>query len=309
MSKKTREPQRLGNADYLTFYNEIVDFVAAQVIAGTYPAHLPADLADLRTAFSDSITDYNAKRVFQVDEATPAVDEATAPVYNRIRSFKQVLPTLFGGDKTVLAEFGISEPVPVDKDDLFVVAHNCEKHWLTVSDPLVNPEYIPVEPFFTAYIVEFAAFNTARAAQITATRETEDAQNLTLTTRATCNDAERLVFNWYRGLHLDPQDEWWTSSPWGASSGGGDTEQLPAPEGFNFDIPSTTGSFSAVEGAVGYTAQLTPNVEPYDWTQIYQGQDLSFVHNPGVGSWVFRVRAYNDIVGVWSALLEVVIAQ
>jgi len=309
MSKKSRQPDRFGNADFLTFYNELVDFVAAQITAGTYPAHLPADLADIRDTFKDALADYNAKRVFQVDEATPAVDETTAPVYSRIRSFKQVLPTLFGGDKTVLAEFGISQPVPTDKDDLFIVALNCQKHWLTVSDPIAHPEYAPVEAFFVAYLLEFEAFNTARAAQITATRETEDAQNLTLTTRESCNVAERLIFNWYRGLHLDPQDEWWTSSPWGASSGGGDDEQLDAPENLSFDIPTTTGSFDAVEGAVGYTAQLTPNVEPYDWSEIYTGQELSFVHNPGTGSWRLRVRAYNQIVGKWSTELEVVIGQ
>jgi len=62
---------------------------------------------------------------------------------------------------------------------------------------------------------------------IDATREKEIAETLVDATRKPCHRAERLVFKWFRGIHLDPQEKWWEDTPWGKSSGEGEP---PAPE-------------------------------------------------------------------------------
>jgi len=221
MAGKTRYPDRLGHPDYLTFFLTIMNFKEHQIAAGTWPAHLNADLQILYDNLKDAITDYDQKRRFRIEKASPALDKATLPLYKRILSLKEALPTLFDGDETVLAEFGIAGDIPSDRDELFIVATNCVDHWNEICTPDPPAVYAPVVPFFDDLLAKFPAFNAARLAYIDALRYEEEAQDLVLATREACNHIERLIFHWYSALWLDPEDENWTHTPWGTSSGGG----------------------------------------------------------------------------------------
>lgn len=299
MAIKSREPYFLDNADFLTFMNEIIDWVDAQISAGTYPTHLPADLDTLRDNYQNALTDYNSKRELYHDEATPQLKVASDAVYLRLRSFKNLLPTLFGGDKTVLAAFGIADALPIDRDDLFVVATSCQEHWDDITSSAVPAEYTPVEPYFIEFATEMTTFNAELGEFIDATRDAEDAQNLVLQEREACQKQERLVFNWYRGLHLNPRDEWWTGTPWGASSGG---DAPAAPLNFRYDDTDSTFKWSTVDDATEYELHYRLVDAAGDWTQLYKGTDNFYQGLPDVpGSYDFRVRAIvNDKLGNWA---------
>jgi len=220
MAGKTRYPDRLGHADYLTFFLTIINFKEREVAAGTWPAHLSADLNALHGSFESALKDYDKKRKYRIKEASPALDDATLPLYKRILSLKEALPTLFDGDETVLAEFGIAGDIPSDRDELFLVASNCVDHWNALCTPDPPVEYEPAVPFFDDLLDKFPAFTDARLDYINALRDEEEAQDLVLATREACNHEERLIFHWYCALWLDPEDENWTHTPWGTSSGG-----------------------------------------------------------------------------------------
>ena len=84
---------------------------------------------------------------------------------------------------------------------------------------------------------------------------------------------------------------------------------LPAVTGLTYDPNTNTLSFDADPDAKDYDAQVAPNDEAPDWTTIYSGEENQCVHNPGVGEWLFRVRANDEVKGEWSEPLEVTIAQ
>jgi len=220
MGIKSRDPNNLKHSDYVSWYLEFLDTRGRLIASGEWPIHLDVDFAGFYGVFKNAYADFEAKLQYLVKTATPAHNAAAKKVYLRIRSFKQLLPTLFGGDETVLTEFGINDQVPSDKDDLYIMAKNCIDHWTELCDPLMPPEYAPVEAFFTTYATEFTDFEAAHEAHIDATRDKEIAETVADTTREPCHVAERLVFHWFKGIYLDPQDPWWSDTMWGASSGG-----------------------------------------------------------------------------------------
>ena len=229
MAKKSREPQRFGNADYAKWFEQIIEFKGREEVAGTWPVHLDADLDVLHAEMWDAWDDYDRLDNELHKTTYPAYDEASTPVLKRLQSFRELLPTLFGGDDAVLGEFGIAREIPRDKEDLFTMASGCIEHWNDLDDAGLPPEYAPVEDMFAEFTVEYDVFQAAYTAYIAKTRDVEEAQNLFLEKREACHDAERLVFHWYKGLHLDGEDQWWTATPWGTVSGGGGAEE-PGPE-------------------------------------------------------------------------------
>ena len=299
MGIKSRNPQRLSDSDYISWFREIVQLKATEEADGTWPAHLTTDLAALLLVFEAAYQDYQLKSDYVVREATPALDDATKPLFLRIRSLKEALPTLFGGDKTVLAEFGIATVVPVDRDDLYNMASICVNHWNEIIVPTVPPEYLPVEPMFIAMQAEYLAFCTVRDAHIDATRKAEAAQNLKLEEREACNDAERLVFHWKRALYLDTGHQYWTATPWGGGSGGEEPEEpggnpWPNPlTGLNAEInilghPSVKADEQS--GAVAYNVYVAVSMigepigekpEEAEWHNVSQASIMDTQHKPG----------------------------
>ena len=221
MGIKSRDPNNLKHSDYVSWFLEFLDTRGRLIASGEWPMHLEVDFAGLYDVYKNAYADFEAKEQYLVIEATPAHKAAAKKVFLRIRSFKQLLPTLFGGDETVLTEFAINEAIPSDKDDLYIMAKNCIDHWTELCDPAMPPEYAPVEAFFTEYATEFADFEAAHEAHIDATREKEIAETVADETRAPCHAAERLVFHWFKGIYLDSKDPWWADTMWGCSCGGG----------------------------------------------------------------------------------------
>ena len=230
MPKKSRDPNNFNCSDYISWLLEIVDIRERLIATGEWPMHIDADFVTLRNELMDAQADYEDKRQYLVKTATPAHEEAAEKVYKRIVMFKRLLPTLFDGDEAVLTEFSINEEIPIDRDELVIMAKNCLDHWNEITDPDVPPEYTPVEAFFTEYATECADFEAAHDAHIDATREKEIAETLVDTKREACHKAERLIFTWFRGIHIDPGEKWWEDTPWGTASGGGEEPGGELPE-------------------------------------------------------------------------------
>ena len=304
--KKSRTPDRFADDDLENFFTGVLLFGTEHAAdPDFYPNY--ADLTPLIPVFITALQVFNVAK--QTSEARFAKYQLEVePLRQNMIGLRRLMPALFGNDE-MLDAFGLYDAIPTDVDQLLPLARQCRDHWISISDPIPPPEYAPLAGKLDGMAGLITALETAQAALGQANIDKNQAQNAKDLARSSALMAERGMFNWYRGFYTDPQNDFWTETPWGKSSGGGSSEPLPAVEGFGYDVPSRTGSFDEVIGRVGYTAQITENVEPYDWTEIYQGQETSFVHDPGVGSWVFRVRAYTDIVGIWSALVEVVIAQ
>jgi len=304
--KKARDSLILADNDLKNFLLGIAMYATDHAADPDFYPHY-ADLEPLIPLFADNYDDYMGKKLNE-GEKSSSFQATIEPLRQLMIGLRRLIPSLFKDD-LLLDDFGLSETIPSDVDKILTKAHICNIFWASLHTPDAPPEYLPIAAKLDSVAVLTTALETAQAVYAAAIRAREDAQNLKDVSRTNVLREERGMFSWYRGLYTDPQDEFWTATPWGKSSGGGSSEPLPAPEGVGYDVPSRTGSFDEVIGAVGYTAQVSENLETYDWTEIYKGQDLSFVYDPGVGSWFFRVRAYTDIVGVWSDLVEVVIAQ
>ena len=298
MANKTREPERLNHTDYLSFFEEIINFKQRQVADGTWPAHLTANLTDHYNALNTIIKSYFDKRKLRIEKASPALGKTKLPLYKRVLSLKDALPTLFDGDTTVLVEFGISGDIPSDRDDLFIVVGNCVDHWNGLCDPDPPPEYASVVPFFDDLITLFPAFNDARLDYINALRDEEEAQNEMLDVREACHHEERLIFHWYRALYMEPDAEEWTATPWGASGGGngGGGAENPFPNpltGLNAEI-NVLGHASVradeQSGAVAYNFYVAESFpgnpipeKPFEaeWKKVSQPSIMDTQHNPG----------------------------
>ncbi|MCD6502515.1 hypothetical protein J7L01_07920 [bacterium] len=323
MGIKARRPDRLGYTDYISFYLELIDIRGRLIATGEWPMHLDTDLTGLRDELTDAYADYEGKRQHLVKTATPTHDAAALKVYKRIRSLKLLLPTIFGGDETVLTEFGINEKVPSDKDDLFIMAKNCLDHWNELCDPAMPPEYAPVAGFFTEYATEFADFEAAHEAHIDATREKEIAETLVDVKREACHVAERLIFSWFRGIHLNPEEKWWEDTPWGTSSGGGEEPggelpELPAaPTGFAVELrmePSPFMLISCDDYGEHSGFDILRAETPADVTEppempgelFFQNTGLPLMDgeiNPGMKYW-YQIRARNgEEVGEWTEIV------
>jgi hypothetical protein len=62
------------------------------------------------------------------------------------------------------------------------------------------------------------------------------------------HEVERDIFTIYTGTYPDPYDDYWTNTPWGKASGGGEVPVPPTPE--NWDDPPT--GLTLKEGPPGF---------------------------------------------------------
>jgi len=75
-----------------------------------------------------------------------------------------------------------------------------------------------------------------------------------------------------------------------------------------YDTPTHTLSWDAAPKADVYQAEYKSTTPGFDWAVIYEGAELSCVHDPGSGSWNYRCRGHNDEgYGDWSDELLVII--
>ncbi len=247
MAKKTREPARLGHADYCKWFEQMIGFKEDRIADGTWPTHLNANFQALFNELWDAWDTYDRLKNELKGTTYKAYDDASKPVYDRLVSLRELIPTLFDGDDAVLGEFGMARKVPRDKEDLFTMASGCLEHWDDITDPDVPPEYAPVADMFAEFQDEYDTFQAAYTAYIAKTRDVEEAQNLLLEKRELCHHKERLIFHWFKGLHKDGEAEWWTATLWGRTGGGSGGGEEPGPSSWE-DAPT---NFVLKEGVAG----------------------------------------------------------
>jgi len=244
---KTRNPQWLYHSDYLTFGQGVKGWCASQVGEPDYPTHLVPDFETKFDAFATAWARWDDLSQEQKGKNAIYTNTATA-MAKHLQLLKDVFPTTID-DPPVLAEFGLDRPVPDDRDDVYTMAKTCVDQWNFVIGGGVPLDYAPLEPDFNVLLSLFAAFSTAKAEYLTTFNDAQQAQNAVLTTREACHDAERKIFNWYRARHKDPNDEWWTGTWWGTSSG----EEPPAPVWPDWPGPVEASAEQIDEGLVRLT--------------------------------------------------------
>jgi hypothetical protein len=253
--KKSRIPYKFAYDDYDNFLRGIELFADDHSgDADFYPnyALIPPLIVDYHTKFSAYVNAQN-----QEDEARDAyLDNSIKPLRDSLVGLRRLLPALFDDD-SMLADFGLNVDVETDVDKLIIQAEICRDHWAELCVPAVPPEYLPVQGKLDAVAGLLVAVEDNREAYAEATRDREIAQNALLISREAINHEERRLFNWYRGLYTNPEDEWWTETPWGKSSGGsgGGGGEEPQPGSWE-DAPT---NFVVREGVAG-SALLTADI-------------------------------------------------
>ncbi len=303
MPQKTRYPARLNLADFVSFVRELLIWLATQVGDPDYRTVLVNDLQAKFDAFEARFVEYKQLKI-HVPELNELYTGAGDALHAGLSMLKTMLPSFFE-DPDVLGEFALADPIPDDLDELYIIAQACFNHWTDVS---ALPEYVDVVPDFTDVEVKYNDFVAKRDEYEAKFGEMEAAQNDLIELRDAVEEQERDLFNYYRAKHPKGDDELWTETPWGTTSGGGGTSpEIGIPqnlaaviEGENVRI-----SWDAVDGADSY--QLVHGEFPPILLEIYAGADTEFVHeNPPGGTHYYNVRAkkgdsyseYGDAVSV-----------
>jgi len=209
--KKSRRPYDLSYDDYDNFLLGLPLFEADHSAdPDFYPnyALIPPAMADYHIKYSAYVNMQNLE-----DEARDVyIDESIAPLRDALVGLRRLLPALFDDD-SMLANFGINNEIETDVDKLIVQAEICRDHWAELCDPVVPPEYLPLQGKLDAIAGLITTLLDNREAYAEAIRNSEIAQNALLASREAVDHEERRMFNWYRGLFTDPEDEWWTETP------------------------------------------------------------------------------------------------
>jgi hypothetical protein len=273
MSEHTRKPELLGYDAFLRWSQvQLLPWLTEHLADADFPTHIVGDLTDLTA----KIDDYEVKLgpyLTLIDLAKARNDlygTAFKSVYAKLKQIKIALPTV-ANEPDVLALFNLVK-LPKTLDALYITAKNALAYWATVA---ALPKYAPMIPDFTTLTALFADFETARENFYSTDSDRETAQNEVLAAREAIHVIERGAFNWYRSRHIDGQDEFWTDTPWGCTSGGeeeGETgEPFPAaPQNFavtHNEMPSMNNlSWNKLTGAakfnIGRAVTLIGEPEP-----------------------------------------------
>ena len=232
--KKSRRPYDLSYDDYDNFLLGLPLFEADHSgDADFYPnyALIPPLMEDYHVKFSSYVDAQN----HEDDARDDYIDDSVTPLRDALIGLRRLLPALFDDD-SMLVDFGINVDIETDVDKLIVQAEICRDHWAELCDPAVPPEYLPVQGKLDAIGGLITALTDAREAYAEATRDREIAQNALADSREAINHEERRMFNWYRGLYTNAEDEWWTETPWGKASGGGESGEQEEPDEFTCSV-------------------------------------------------------------------------
>jgi len=230
MPEKTRYPDRdLTVFDYITWLGGVIKWLDTQVGEADYPAPLADALQPLLDALHEIYNDYITLKQLSGTRGK-VYTSLSDDVLDQLRLLKDALPTIIS-DPNVLAEFALAEPLPRDRDEIYHIAEVCVEHWGDVSG---DPEFALMVGDFNTLVALFGDFVTAREHYYTTFNAAQQKQNEMLDARAACHEAERKVFTWYNARHRESEDEWWTGTWWGTTSGGeepGETKWDAKPTG------------------------------------------------------------------------------
>lgn len=214
----TRKPSKMSPANYAIFAKQVKNYMADDSSAEGRPDHLVAQQATLADAYIAIHDAVNAAKNDQLDASEKASDLLN-DIKEKLRWFQITLPTLTPGDDSILTQFGLQKPIPTKKAEIRDMGDSVNEQWQEVRAQAI---YDPIR----AEGDELATFLTEHEAQediqISMAQEYSQRQEEREVARKEHHVIERAIFNWYRGLHQDPYDSWWTNTPWGTASGGGD---------------------------------------------------------------------------------------
>jgi len=246
--KKSRRPYEFAYDDYANFLEGIKLFATDHSSdPDFYPNYslIPSLINDFQAKWQTYVSAQEAE-----DEANDQFhDVALSNLRDALIGLRRLLPALFDDD-SMLAAFGIKQEIQTDVDKLILQAEICHDHWAELCDPDVPPEYGPVADKLDAVSVLLDTLLDSRQTYAEETRDREIAQNALGDSREAINHEERRMFNWYRGLYTDSEDEWWTETPWGKSGGG---EEPSAPDWPDWPGPVEGSAEQIDEGLVRIT--------------------------------------------------------
>jgi len=293
MPKPTRDPQKdLYHNDYLPWIMWVDEYLDEHTTDSEYPSELHAELKPLIPVFAAALSDYQTKKDDE-DAASTDYTGAYKSMLNKMRICKKLLPTIID-DPSVPAEFSLENPLPRDRDDLWVRAQACVNNWIEVCDPAMPPEYTSLAPQFDEVATLFGKYTDARNAFASAQLDAVDAQNTLLEAREACHTVERKIFEWIGAFHTDGKDEYWTETPWGRTGESGGTAP-GVPENFSAVVEGENVrlTWDAVDGADSY--QLVHTEHPPMFLTLYEGADTEYLHlNPPGGTHYYQVRGKSD---------------
>lgn len=87
-------------------------------------------------------------------------------------------------------------------------------------------------------------------------------------------------------------------------------EGLGKVKNLEYDIPTTTASWDALQFADDYQLQFKPQPAGAEWEIAYEGTDTSTIFDPGLSAFTLRCRGHNaEGYGDWSDELNVIIPK
>ena len=294
----TRDPGSLGYDDYKYWIRkEVLKFFVDHEGDSDFPSHLVPDIGDFETMIDAYDAAFNPyfNLIDLANAKNKLFSNAAEALSDKLQQIKYALPTI-APDPDILAQFNLASQIPNDRDLLMTVAENALSHWDDVSG----------EPMFAPIVGDFDALQTLYddcVAKQDVYVDTEDqrqaTQNAVLATREALHVVERQVFNWYRSRHPNGQDEWWTNSPWGKTSGGSQPE--PGENPFPNPLTGLNAVFNELghasvkadeqAGAVAYNFYVaksypgnpTPD-RPFEatWKKVSQPSIMDTEHDPGM---------------------------
>jgi hypothetical protein len=324
MAKKSRDPRDLSHDDLVTWSKDEIDWLADH--AGELDLTPRAgDFPPLAAAYEDA---YNAEIAPQ--QYAPLLhdqlEDLEKPLLYVLRLLRVRIPLLPDVEEPSLAPFGLGDEVPTDWDKLIGVATVCRAHWLDISGGGVPPEFAAVSGNMAEMVVAADAFITKHAAYRAAIGDKQDAVAYKNQCREALLECEREIFHWYRAAHPKADDSWWSSTPWGTSSGssGGGEPGGPAwpewPGPVELAVAQVAHelvriTFSGVQGGVTVTIDRLKQGDT-TWFVVIDGlpiDDPEYVvpfddaHVPK-GKWTYRVTPFNALgeAGI-AALAEVTV--
>jgi len=246
-----RDPSRLDNSDYGEFCDWVKEFLGDDRSLPHRPEHMVAEQITLANNYNVKLDAYKSARDGQA-VAKQNMDNALKALRQKLRWMQIILPTLTPGNDEILKGFGLHKPVPEKVADVKNYADAAWTHWQTVREEQL---FAPLQSETDELGAFITAFETARESQVFYTAETAQRQNEMDTARAEHNTRERAIFTWYRGYYQDPQDDYWTQTPWGKAPEKID-DKFPAPGMLMYDQFRNDFSWQSVPEATGYELEI-----------------------------------------------------
>jgi hypothetical protein len=237
----------MSPANYAIFVKQVKNFMADDSSADGRPDHMVAQqatLADAYIAIHDAVNSAKNDQIDASKKASDVLDE----IEEKLRWFQLTLPTLTPGDDSILYQFGLQKSIPVKKAEIRDMGDSVNEQWQEVRGQAL---YAPIRAEGDKLADLLTEHETQEDIQIAMAQEYSQRQEEREVARREHHVIERAIFNWYRGLHQDPYESWWTNTPWGRAGGGG--EEPPALEWPDWPGPVEASAEQIDEGLVRIT--------------------------------------------------------